>query len=70
MDPLSVLQCDVRCARLSAKRQNQNVTGWPLVGCGPLVIDHTDNAARRLCPTSILCNVGSSYSENPGAEIL
>jgi len=29
---------------------------------GPLVIGHTDKAARRLCPTSLLCNVGSSYS--------
>jgi dihydrofolate reductase len=66
MDPLSVLHCDVRRARFSAKWENQNVTGWPLVGCGPLVIGHTDNAARRLCPTSFLCNVGSSYSEKPG----
>jgi len=35
-----------------------------------LVIGHTGKAARRLCPTSLLCNVGSSYSEEPGVEIL
>jgi hypothetical protein len=40
------------------------------VDCGPLVIGHTDKAARRLCPTSLPRNVGSSYSEEPGAEIL
>jgi hypothetical protein len=27
-------------------------------------------AARRSCPISFLRNVGSSYSEEPGAEIL
>ena len=37
---------------------------------GPPVIGHTDKAARRLCPTSLLRNVGSSYSEEPGVEIL
>jgi len=31
---------------------------------------HTDKAARRLCPTSLPRNVGSSYSEEPGVEIL
>jgi hypothetical protein len=31
---------------------------------------HTDKAARRLCPTSLLRNVRSSYSEKPGVEIL
>ena len=30
----------------------------------------TDKAARSLCPTSLLRNVGSSYSEEPGVEIL
>src|SRR5207249_10094182 len=33
---------------------------------GPRVIGYTDNAARRSCPTSLLRNVGSSYSEEPG----
>jgi hypothetical protein len=37
---------------------------------GRLVIGHTDKAARRLCPTSLLCNAGSGYSEEPGVEIL
>src|SRR5438128_966625 len=32
---------------------------------GPLVIDPSDKVARRLCPTSILCNLCSSYSEEP-----
>jgi hypothetical protein len=40
------------------------------VESGRLVIGHTGKAARRLCPTSLLCNVGSSYSEEPGVEIL
>jgi hypothetical protein len=31
---------------------------------------HTNKAARRLCPTSLLRNVRSSYSEKPGVEIL
>ena len=33
---------------------------------GPLVIRHTDKVARSLCPTSLLRNRGSSYSEEPG----
>ena len=37
---------------------------------GALVSPHTDKAARRLCPTSLLRNIGSSYSEEPGVEIL
>jgi dihydrofolate reductase len=36
----------------------------------PLVIRHTVNAVRRSCPISYLRNVASSYSEEPGAEIL
>ena len=36
----------------------------------PLVIRHTDKAARSLCPTSLTRNGGSSYSEEPGLEIL
>jgi dihydrofolate reductase len=35
---------------------------------GPLVIRHTDKAARSLCPTSLTRNGGSSYSEEPGME--
>src|SRR5271157_4371157 len=37
---------------------------------GLRVIGYTDNAARRSCPTSLLRNAGSSYSEEPGMEIL
>ena len=37
---------------------------------GPRVIGYTDNAARRSCTISFLRNVGSSYSEEPGVEIL
>jgi hypothetical protein len=37
---------------------------------GPLVIRHTDKAARSLCPTLLTRNGGSSYSEEPGMEIL
>src|SRR5215468_11298421 len=37
----------------------------PWVESGPLVIGHTGNATRRSCPTSP-CNVGLSYSEEPG----
>ena len=37
---------------------------------GSLVIGHAGKAARRFCPTSLLCNVGASYSEAPGVEIL
>ena len=37
---------------------------------GPRVIGYTDNTARRSCPTSFLRKVGSSYSEEPGVEIL
>ena len=37
---------------------------------GPLVIRHTDKAARSLCPTSLTRNGGSSCSEEPGMEIL
>ena len=40
------------------------------VRSGPRVIGYTNNAARRSCPTSLLRNVGSSYSEEPGVEIL
>jgi hypothetical protein len=40
------------------------------VESGRLVIGHTGEAARRLCATSLLCKVGSSYSEEPGVEIL
>ncbi len=36
-----------------------------LATSGPLVPGHTDNAARRSCPISLLRNVGSSYSEEP-----
>ena len=35
-----------------------------------LVIGCTGKAARKLCPISLLYNVGSSYSEEPGVEIL
>ena len=35
-----------------------------------LVIGHTSNAALRSCPISFLRNVGSSYSEESGAEVL
>src|SRR5580704_13264725 len=35
----------------------------------PLVIGHSDNATRRSCPTSP-CDVGLSYSEEPGLEVL
>ena len=38
------------------------------MNCGPLVIGHTDNAARRSCATSLLRNVASSCSD-PGVEI-
>jgi hypothetical protein len=31
-----------------------------------LVIGHTGKTARRLCPTSLLCNVGSSYLKSLG----
>jgi hypothetical protein len=37
---------------------------------GPLVIRHTDKAARSLWPTSLLRNRGSYHSEEPGVEIL
>ena len=37
---------------------------------GPRVIGYTDNAVRRSCLTSLLRNVGLSYSEEPGVEIL
>ena len=40
------------------------------VESGSLVIGHIDNAARRWFPTSLLRNVGSSYSEEPWLEIL
>src|SRR5712671_4967886 len=58
------------------------VAGWALhplekrrlltahVVSGPLVMRHTDKAARSLWPTSLLCNRGSCYSEEPGVEIL
>ena len=35
-----------------------------------MVTRHTDRAARSLCPTSLPRNGGSSYSEEPGVEIL
>jgi hypothetical protein len=35
-----------------------------------LVIGCTGKAARKLCPISLLYNVGSSYSEEPRVEIL
>ena len=37
---------------------------------GHLVIRHTDEAAHNFCPTSLLRNCGSSYSEEPRMEIL
>jgi hypothetical protein len=40
------------------------------VESGPLVIGHTDNVARRSCPTSLPRNGGSSYSEKARMEIL
>src|ERR1700726_2573036 len=36
---------------------------------GPLVIRHTDKAARSLCPTSLQRKGSSSYSEDPWVEI-
>ena len=33
---------------------------------GPLVVRHTDKAARSLCATSFTRNGGSSYSEDLG----
>jgi hypothetical protein len=61
-------------ASMSAKCQKQSfgrtayLTG--MVVNGPLVIRHTDQAARSLCPTSLTRNGGSSYPEEPWMEIL
>lgn len=46
------------------KRIGDNALG------GTRVIGHTDNAARVLCLTPLLCNVGLSYSEESAAEVL
>jgi hypothetical protein len=43
---------------------------YPLREANPLIIRHTDKAARSLRPTSHLRNSSSCYSEEPGAEIL
>jgi hypothetical protein len=65
---------ECRIAANDVKGQKQSfgrtasLTG--MVVNGSLVIRHTDKAARSLCPTSLPRYGGSSYSEEPGMEIL
>jgi hypothetical protein len=51
-------------------RRSQLREWQPWVVSGPLVIRHTDKAARSLCPTSLQRKGSSSYSEDPWVEIL
>src|ERR1051326_4424365 len=54
---------------LSVSVVSQFEISVPWVGSGPLVIVHTTNATRRSRPTSP-CDVGLSYSAEPGSEVL
>jgi hypothetical protein len=51
------------CGHAAVRHNRANGKRRSLVESGPLVIGHTDKAAHRSCPTSLLRNVGSSYPE-------
>ena len=56
--------------RVNAPAAGRPQTAAPAGGRLASGLRHTDKAARSLCPTSLPRNGGSSYSEEPGVEIL